>query len=385
MAENNRKKKYPPGISLCKNGRLRARYLPKHGSLKGKMQSHYFDKQLDAENWLMEWKNKDQDAMDEKREEYFLEAVTVDELFDTWIQRKIDKELRYNAIRVYRENYNRRIKPFLGKMLIREVLPYHIDMVWEKAVRSGVAKSTLNKTMYVMSNMFKHARVRRLIRSNPMEELELEMPKREPKEVDPLDREEHKAFMEEAEKSVHYNAFVLMLNTGIRYGELAGLRWSDIDFDTRTLSVNRSVYYNQETKTFHTNPPKTKKGKRTIPLNPLAYETLLRVKRTPLKCIKMTEFTKVGTIFLKEDGLPTLDAVYNRSLAAIKKRMHFEKQLTCHVLRHTFATRAIESGIAPKTVQEWLGHSDVSFTMNRYVHTTEEQSMMEMKKFMLVS
>ena len=149
--------------------------------------------------------------------------------------------------------------------------------------------------------------------------------------------------------------------------------------------MNRTVYYKQAEKQFATNPPKTRKGKRVIPLNPLAYETLLKIKNEPHKCIAMTEFARVGTIFLTKDGLPTLDAVYNRSLAAIKKRMNYNKQLSCHVLRHTFATRCIESGISPKTLQMWMGHSDISLTMNRYVHTTFEESEREMLKFVLCS
>ncbi|MCR5251276.1 MAG: tyrosine-type recombinase/integrase [Lachnospiraceae bacterium] len=90
-------------------------------------------------------------------------------------------------------------------------------------------------------------------------------------------------------------------------------------------------------------------------------------------------------MLLTKDGLPTLDAVYNRSLAAIKKRMDYNKQLSCHVLRHTFATRCIESGITPKTLRMWMGHSDISLTMNRYVHTTFEESEREMLKFVLCS
>lgn len=385
MAGKYRKKKYPPGITLCKNGRLRARYLPRHGALKGKTQSHYFDELIDAENWLMDWKNRDRDAVDEVREVLDIPELTMDELFDIWIEKKRNKDLRYNSIRIYTERYKNRIKPFLGKKLVSSIQPYHIDALWEKTIKRGDSIDCLNKIRYLLKNMFKYARVRRIIKTNPMDELELELPRREKKEVDPMDRAEQKLFMEKARESVHYDAFVLMLNTGIRYGELAGLRWSDIDWNARTLSVNRTVYYKQAEKVFDHNPPKTKKGKRTIPLNPLAYETLLKIKNEPHKCIAMTEFARVGTIFLTKEGLPTLDAVYNRSLAAIKRRMNYNKQLSCHVLRHTFATRCIECGINPKTLQLWLGHSDVSLTMNRYVHVTFEESEKEMLKFVLCS
>ena len=383
MAE--KKKKLFRHVMLCPNGKYRARYTPKHGAFKGKKQSKYFDSEMEAANWIIEWESKDQEAAKEVREDFDVPELTMDELFEAWIEKKANKGLRYNSIRIYRERYNNRIKPVLGKMLVRDVQPYHIDMLWEKCIKRGDANDCLNKVRYLLKNMFKYARVRRIIKINPMEELELELPRREKKEVEPLDRAEQKLFMEKAKDSVHYNAFVLMLNTGIRYGELAGLRWSDIDWNAKTLSVNRTVYYKQAEKEFATNPPKTQKGKRVIPLNPLAYETLLKIKNEPHKCIAMTEFARVGTIFLTKDGLPTLDAVYNRSLAAIKKRMNYNKQLSCHVLRHTFATRCIESGISPKTLQMWMGHSDISLTMNRYVHTTFEESEREMLKFVLCS
>ena len=121
-----------------------------------------------------------------------------------------------------------------------------------------------------------------------------------------------------------------------------------------------------------------------IYLDDAAYKVLCR-KRDEKKIIPMKQagsnvYEKY--VFLNRDGMPTRGQVYNRSLTAIAKKIGIDN-LTMHCLRHIFATRCIEKGMNPKTLQIILGHSDIMLTMNLYVHTTDEQIISEMKKVAL--
>lgn len=166
---------------------------------------------------------------------------------------------------------------------------------------------------------------------------------------------------------------LLTLHTGIRNGELCGLRWEDFNFHTKTLSIKRTVERiadlnpktENKTKIVITDP-KTETSKREIPLP----KTLCNYLKT--KCGKLNTYILTGTE--KPSEPHTLYVRYERFL----KRNGFE-EYSFHALRHTFATRGIEAGIDPKLLSEILGHSDVTTTLRCYVHPSAEQKRKQME------
>ena len=218
-----------------------------------------------------------------------------------------------------------------------------------------------------------------------------------PEEPRVLTIEETDIFLEVAQGYRYFNTFSLALETGMRIGELLGLKWTDVDFENRTIYVNRTLVYvtckdeqnpkyGKKINEFH--EPKTEKGKRKIPMTLKAYQILKRQKLwkagIEAKGKKASEEFK-DLVFVTTRNAPVSQTDTDLVMKIISDRIAEEhenfKPLTPHTLRHTFATRCIERGMNPKTVQVILGHSSVNITMNLYCHVTEDTLISEMSKF----
>ena len=157
---------------------------------------------------------------------------------------------------------------------------------------------------------------------------------------------------------------LLCLFTGLRVGELCGLKWSDIDFQNGTVSVCRTVQrINKHGKSeVAIGSPKSKSSVRIVPI-PDFLLAILKAKRKGDDFYIITRTSK-----------PTEPRTMQNRFKSILKTCGI-RNVNFHLLRHTYATICIENGFDPKTLSELLGHADASITLNRYVH-----SSMQMKK-----
>ena len=161
-----------------------------------------------------------------------------------------------------------------------------------------------------------------------------------------------------------YFGVLLCLYTGLRIGEIVALNWKDIDLKKGMLSVNKTCYDTPEGLVF--DDPKTVHSRRIIPL-PRQIMPILREKRK----------TSKSDFVVSEKGEPVSVRSFQRSFELLLKRHRIEHR-GFHALRHTFATRALESGMDVKTLSEILGHKNPSITLSRYAH-----SLMEHKSAMM--
>ncbi len=161
-----------------------------------------------------------------------------------------------------------------------------------------------------------------------------------------------------------YFGVLLCLYTGLRIGEVVALKWNDIDLKKGMLSVNKTCYDTPEGLVF--DDPKTVHSRRIIPL-PRQIMPILREKRK----------TSKSDFVVSEKGKPVSIRSFQRSFELLLKRHRIEHR-GFHSLRHTFATRALESGMDVKTLSEILGHKNPSITLSRYAH-----SLMEHKSAMM--
>ena len=185
---------------------------------------------------------------------------------------------------------------------------------------------------------------------------------------------------------------VLALSTGLRIGELTSLTWKDIDFENETLTVTGTLKYFKDTG-FYKDTPKSESGNRTVPLLPSICKMLKQVKREqnkqhlssgdkwrPIKGLEHLVFTnKHGEPFKKRTIAYDIDQITDEINATEKDIPHFEK-FSPHTLRHTFATRALENGIPPKVVQDILGHSSITMTLDLYTHVLPKTKSTEIMK-----
>lgn len=237
-----------------------------------------------------------------------------------------------------------------------------------------------------------------LITKHPMDGVRYTKPVRAPDDIHFLTRDEQNRFLEVAKRSHNYNQYALILETGLRTGEMIGLTWDAIDFEKRMLTVNKTLEFRHGEQYWRAGPPKTQHSYRTIPLTDRAYEILKGIwdsrpeqKESPM-LDKTLEYidrrTGVSSRLVMRDlvfinwrtGEPAKNSSYDTHLYKLCDVAGI-KHFCMHALRHTYATRAIESGMQPKVLQKLLGHASIKTTMDRYVHVTSESLDYAIKQF----
>ncbi len=157
--------------------------------------------------------------------------------------------------------------------MLTEVKPMHCKAVFN-GMTGTYAGSTIRQAYIALGAMFKAAKENGLIEKHPMDGVRFDSPVKAVDEIHFLTVSEQKAFLEAAKHSHNYNQYALILETGLRTGEAIGLTWDAIDWDKRTLTVNKTMEFRHKQHEWRAGPPKTKTSYRTIPLTDTAYQIL---------------------------------------------------------------------------------------------------------------
>ena len=322
--------------------------------------------------------------------------MTVDAWFNRWLKDVVGNRAP-NTLRNYRERYEHNVQPFIGSMLLRDVKPMDCQMILN-AMESDYAGSTIRQTYMTMGTFFKSAKDNGFIDRHPMDGVRYTKPVRAVDDIHFLTVDVQKRFLEAAKGSHNYAQYALILETGLRTGEMIGLTWDAIDWEKHTLTVNKTLEYRHKQGVWRAGPPKTESSYRTIPLTDTAYDILREIYDTreyrkeskDLSTVLTFMDRKTGQkrklvmrdlVFINwRTGMPAKNSSYDTHLYKLCDDAGIER-FCMHALRHTYATRAIESGMQPKVLQKLLGHASITTTMNRYVLVTDDSMKKAVAQF----
>lgn len=387
MAKDLKGRELGKGLSQRKDKKYSARYVNK----SGKRIEKYFNTLPEARNWLADSKYEDRHGA-----VGITSTVTVDTWFNYWYDNLI-VDLSPNTRRNYKERYDKNIKPSIGKMCISDVKPMHCKMILNKMI-DEYAGSTIRQAYISMGTMFRAAVMNDVISKHPMDGVRYTKPVKAASDHRVLTIDEQRIFLDTAKSSHNYYQYALVLETGLRTGEMIGLTWDAINWDNHTLTVNKTLEFRYKQKSWRAAPPKSQTSYRTIPLTSRAYNILLKLQEMRKTQKLSEELSQVLTFTDRQTGqtssLVMSDLVFiNFRTGMPAKNSSYDTHLyklcevagippfSMHTLRHTYATRAIESGMQPKILQKLLGHSSIKTTMDTYVHVTDDSMSKEVQLF----
>lgn len=384
MGKDLKGKELGEGFSQRSNGMYQARYVDRFGSRKTIYSRDKKELKELLNNALYE---------DKMHLNVVDTSITLNTWYKKWMEIHKYKVIRENTKVQYAQIYKKHIKPELGNLQLRNITQLRIKELLIKMDKKGYRFETRNKVRMLLQDMFNKAMIDHYAKENPAKGIRLV--RDEDKEVRVLTPEEQADFFDCCKGTFYDNLFTIAVSTGMRPGELFALRWEDIDFTKREISVTRTLYYQKlegdEKKTYHINPPKTKTSIRKIPINRQCEIALKKQKlqhdvimgKSSAKPVEGFE----DLLFTTKFGTPMNTVNYSDSIKVIIEQINLCKDdleqmelFSGHCFRHTFATRCFEAGIQPKTVQVYLGHASLKMTMDLYTHVLDDHKQEEMLK-----
>ena len=301
-------------------------------------------------------------------------TYTVGNWLEVWYENYAKIKMRPSTYLTYHGYIENHIKPQLGKISLNDLTTLHLQQFYKKLLAEGrverieaqkqpkgLSAKTVRNIHQIISSALKLAVEQRLIARNPADGCAL--PKAEHKEMKTLTADQLSAFFREARDSGVYELYYLDLATGLRRGELLGLKWTDVDLDRGVRKSQRAIS-RQNGKVVEA-PLKMKNAYRTLPLSADAINVLMQQRR------------KTGNsewVFPSPTGGPMSPDSVLHMLHRVLKRAGLPK-VRFHDLRHTFATMALQNGVDVKTVSSMLGHYSAGFTLDTYAHVTTDAQL----------
>lgn len=302
------------------------------------------------------------------------------DFINKWFNEYKINTISTNTITNYKSRIDTHIIPKLGHHKLNKITNIIIQDFYNSLINEGAKASSAKKIMKTLNNCLKYAQKNKLIYTLPTD---IERVKVEKSKVEFWNQDEIDFFLNEIEDSYLYTPILIEIFTGLRIGELCGLRWCDINFETKYLSVKNQVIYDRDTKKLvFTDKLKTPTSYRKISLPEILTDYLENIKGKSLK----TDFVVLsregsmcnprnlsmnftGGISKYKDSLS--NKIKLQQNKDIENYMQL-KQITFHALRHTHATLLIFNGENIKVVSERLGHKNISETLDTYTHVMDD-------------
>ena len=319
--------------------------------------------EAEADAWLTEMKHKRNTGAVFNLD---AESITFGEYLERWLKDVVEGSVSRHTYRDYKDKVRLHLVPTLGRVKLKALTAAHLQALYRQKIDGGLSPRTVEYIHTTASKALAKAEEWDLVHKNVARYARPPAP--EHKEHRTLTVPETKVFFEAAAGDRFETLYILALTTGLRRGELLGLKWADLDLERGTLGVNRSMdtlYGPPEEKA-----PKRQSSRRMIALVPEAVAALRvhKKRQAEEKLATGPAWQERNLIFSSRIGTPMRgDNLLKRSLRPLLEKAGLPP-LTFHELRHTFATFQLAAGERPKVVQEILGHSSIKTTMDTYSH-----------------
>lgn len=358
---------------------------------------------------LEELRAKEEEIMRDTSDGIRVDAqnVTVNDVFELW--KYLKRGLKDNTYQNYCYMYTQFVADDLGKLHIRKLKRSDVKRFYNKLADERKLKiATIDNIHTVLHQVLQLAVEDNYVRQNVSDNMLKEL-----KQSHHFDSEHRRAltvpeqelfldFLADEKSQYHHwhPIFTVMIGTGMRVGEVCGLRWEDIDLEEGIIDVNHTlVYYNHRDENgcyFNVHTPKTKAGNRQIPMTAEVKAAFLAEKdcqeNNNLQCKVMVD-GYTDFIFINRFGNVQHQGTLNKAIRRIirdcndkqllkgKKNPVLLPNFSCHSLRHTFTTRLVEAGVNIKVIQELCGHTRSDVTLDIYTTVTKELKMHEFGNF----
>ncbi len=335
---------------------------------------------------------------------YMKSEITLSEWFDEWFDEVKAHKVKETSIRPMKNNFKRTFGFYIGNMKLIDIKPMDIQKALNAMEEKKISHSAMREALGRLRECMEFAVGNQFIPVNPCLIVEVPWTFKKSKEEIALTQEEQNRFLNEMEDSWYKELFYFMCLTGVRVGELGGLKWGDVDFKRKTISIERALscsYYNGEKREMLVSP-KTVNSTRKIPFIGEMEEILLSQKEKQ-DCLRKELGSRwrgkgelSDLVFTTGMGSPCTRYIVEKEIKKAIKRLREKEGMLAiknnvepkvirefhpHTLRHTFATRCFENKMDPKVVQKLMGHSSISVTLNIYTHVLNSKMDEEIKKF----
>lgn len=280
---------------------------------------------------------------------------TVQEWTHIWLEDHLRVRVRQNTFLQKASIVYKHVLPSIGMVPLQKLTIVHVQRLIREKLDSGLSPAMVQKIRNVLYAIIQYGVDADLLQKNFVRLITVKNPQSQ--EVKTLTKEQVQELLAAAEHHPLYVALLILVTTGIRRSELCGLKWTDINWQCQVLHVQRAVVKLGNYDTL-IHAPKTNSSRRLLPLHDKALEALQKRK---------DEHSDTEYIFSRPDGRPIYPEVILDFLKRLGKKLGMP-YLNVHMLRHTAASLLLQAGENPKIVQELLGHSSISITMDIYSH-----------------
>jgi integrase len=362
MGKSLKGKKLGTGITQRKDGLYQARFTNRFG----KRQTIYASTLTEITRKL-----RDEQFYDDKQINVVDSTITLDEWFEKWIS-TCKKHCRDTTKRTYRIQYNR-LRKNLGWRKLRSLNLVVIQDAFNELATDNMRCDCKSLLVDILNRAVETDLLVKnvAVGVNPI----IDNAEKEEKRI--LSDEEVQILLDTAKGGQLYPFFVLGLGTGMRMGEMLGLTWDCVDFENGIIKVEKTLCYlpNEGVAQYEFHAPKTKAGKRNIPMTREVRDVLLEQK-TWKERVAVHHNSRVGMenlVFCSKTNNPINEANVRGAIRYLVERINREhpdqnfEPFTPHGVRHTFATKAIAKGMRPKTLQKLLGHNSLQMKKSRKI------------------